>query len=67
MKIANWVEVIRNFYTPFEISVEKAGEIERVKFEEKPTGGVCPKLPVNQLFLRKAGSANSGVYRLSGV
>jgi DNA topoisomerase I len=38
----NWVEVIREFYNPFEKTLEKAQTIERVKFEEKPTGENCP-------------------------
>ena len=38
----DWVEVIREFYTPFSKTVEKANDIERVKFEEKATGEICP-------------------------
>ena len=38
----DWVEVIRNFYGPFAKTLEAAGNIERVKFEEKPTGESCP-------------------------
>jgi DNA topoisomerase-1 len=39
----DWVEVIRDFYTPFEKTVEKAKEIEKVKMPEIATGENCPK------------------------
>lgn len=38
----NWVEVIRNFYTTFEKTLEKANKIEKVKMPEIPTGETCP-------------------------
>lgn len=38
-----WVGVIREFYTPFEKTVDKAKEIERVKMPEVATGEACPK------------------------
>jgi len=38
----DWVGVIRDFYSPFEKTLEKAKEMEKVKLEEKPTGELCP-------------------------
>jgi len=39
----NWVEVIREFYGPFKTSLEKAGDIERVKVPTEPTDIPCEK------------------------
>jgi DNA topoisomerase I len=38
----NWVEVIQKFYTPFEKTLEKSQEIEKVHITEEPTGELCP-------------------------
>ena len=40
----DWVAMMRQFYTPFEESLSKAGELmERVKIEPKMAGQDCPK------------------------
>jgi DNA topoisomerase-1 len=39
-----WVPVVREFYQPFHLELERAGEtIERVKLEPEPTDEVCEK------------------------
>lgn len=39
----NWVQLLSEFYGPFEHSLEEAGEkMERVKMEPKDSGEVCP-------------------------
>ncbi|MBI5143063.1 MAG: type I DNA topoisomerase [Nitrospirae bacterium] len=38
-----WVDVVKDFYGPFSEKLEKAGEIKRVKPEDKETGEVCDK------------------------
>ena len=38
----DWVEVIQGFYSPFEKTLKKAEEIEKVKLAEEPTGESCP-------------------------
>ena len=41
---ANWVQILRNFYSPFEKTLKVAGEkMRNVKAEEKPAGIDCPK------------------------
>jgi len=39
----NWVEIIRNFYGPFKIALDKAGDIERVKVPVEETDIPCEK------------------------
>ena len=51
-KIANenldWVQVVRDFYTPFEKDLENAAElIEKVKLADEETGEICPKCGKN--------------------
>ncbi|NLL90742.1 MAG: DNA topoisomerase I, partial [Dehalococcoidales bacterium] len=46
-KIANenmdWIQVVREFYKPFEGDIQKASEaIEKVKLADEETGEVCP-------------------------
>src|SRR3989338_2762147 len=39
-----WVQVIREFYTPFEKNLEgKYEEVSKKEFTEKPTDKICPK------------------------
>jgi DNA topoisomerase-1 len=40
----DWVQVVRDFYTPFEKSLEKATlAMEKVKLADEPAGENCPK------------------------
>jgi len=39
----NWVEVVQDFYTPFDKSLSKAStQMEKVKLADEPTGEDCP-------------------------
>jgi len=40
----NWVQVVRNFYTPFKKDLETAAELmQKVKLADKETGETCPE------------------------
>jgi DNA topoisomerase-1 len=40
----NWVNVVQDFYTPFETSLESASRLmEKVKLTDEPTEEVCPQ------------------------
>jgi DNA topoisomerase-1 len=40
----NWVQVVRNFYTPFEKDLETAAELmQKVKLVDEETGEACPE------------------------
>ncbi|PIT88909.1 MAG: type I DNA topoisomerase, partial [Candidatus Levybacteria bacterium CG10_big_fil_rev_8_21_14_0_10_36_7] len=39
----DWVPVIKNFYTPFEKSLQKAEKQDKIEVVEEKTGRICPK------------------------
>jgi DNA topoisomerase-1 len=38
----DWVQVVRNFYSPFDSDLEKAQQADKVELVEETVGGLCP-------------------------